>query len=114
MVKIRLMRMGAKKRPHYRVVVADSRKPRDGRFIEIIGQYDPLTNPSGISIDEAKALAWLGKGAQPSGSVLAVLKRAGVWAKHLESKAPKAPAAGGAGKAPKAKASKKAPAPSES
>ena len=72
------------------------------------------TNPSGISIDEAKALAWLGKGAQPSGSVLAVLKRAGVWAKHLESKAPKAPAAGGAGKAPKAKAPKKAPAPSES
>lgn len=92
MVKIRLMRMGAKKRPFYRVVVADSHAPRDGRFIEIIGQYDPLTDPSTITIDEDKALDWLRKGAQPSPPALAVLKRSGVWPKFVAAKpAKKAP-----------------------
>jgi small subunit ribosomal protein S16 len=92
MVKIRLMRMGAKKKPFYRVVVSDSHSPRDGRFIEIIGQYDPLQDPSAISIDEAKALDWLRKGAQPSAPALAVLKRAGVWPKHVASKPARKPA----------------------
>ena len=66
MVKIRLMRMGATKRPFYRVVVADSRSPRDGRFIENIGKYHPLEDPSLIDIDEDRALYWLSKGAQPT------------------------------------------------
>ncbi len=86
MVKIRLMRVGAKKRPLYRVVVADSRSPRDGRFIEIIGQYDPLPNPSTINIDADKALAWLNKGAQPTQSTLALLKRTGIWTQYASSK----------------------------
>lgn len=86
MVKIRLMRMGAKKRPIYRVVIADARSPRDGRFIEIIGQYDPQPNPSLISIDEDKALAWLGKGAQPTESTKALLKRTGIWTKFASSR----------------------------
>ena len=66
MVKIRLRRMGAKKAPFYRVVVADSRYPRDGRFIEEIGYYNPLTNPADIKIDAEKAKAWLEKGALPT------------------------------------------------
>lgn len=86
MVKIRLMRMGKKKQPAYRVVVADSRSPRDGRFIEIIGQYNPRTEPSEIEIDEEKALTWLAKGAQASEQVTAILKRAGIWQKHVEEK----------------------------
>jgi small subunit ribosomal protein S16 len=76
----------------YRVVVADSHAPRDGRFIDIIGQYNPLPNPSSIAIDETKALDWLSKGAQPSASVLALLKRSGIWTKHRATKA-KAPQA---------------------
>ena len=66
MVKIRLRRVGAKKRPSYRVVVADIRAPRDGAFIDIIGHYDPLTDPETVAIDEEKALHWLGQGAQPT------------------------------------------------
>ncbi len=89
MVKIRLMRMGAKKRPVYRVVVADARDRRDGRFIDIIGQYDPLPNPSLIAIDEGKALEWLSKGAQPTESTLALLKRSGIWSKHVAARPPK-------------------------
>ncbi|HVE92985.1 MAG TPA: 30S ribosomal protein S16 [Actinomycetota bacterium] len=85
MVKIRLMRVGAKKRPLYRVVVAESRSPRDGKFIEIIGQYDPVPNPSEISIDSDKALAWLNKGAQPTESTLALLKRTGIWTQYTAS-----------------------------
>ena len=77
-VKIRLSRMGAKKAPFYRVVVADSRYPRDGRFIEEIGYYNPLTNPADIKIDAEKAKAWLEKGALPTETAKSVLKKAGV------------------------------------
>ena len=66
MVKIRLRRMGAKKQPTYRFVVADARAPRDGRFIEILGHYNPRTEPRTVEVDEAKAKEWLAKGAQPS------------------------------------------------
>ncbi len=79
MVKIRLMRMGATKRPSYRVVVADSRSPRDGRFIENIGKYQPLEDPSLIDIDGDRALYWLSMGAQPTGQVQNLLKVAGIW-----------------------------------
>lgn len=74
MVKIRLRRMGAKKAPFYRVVVADSRYPRDGRFIEEIGYYDPTKEPSVVSIDKEKADKWLANGAQPTDSVKKLLK----------------------------------------
>jgi len=77
-VKIRLRRMGAKKMPYYRVVVADSRYPRDGRFIEEIGTYNPLTDPAQINIDSEKAAAWLKNGAQPTETVRALLKKSGV------------------------------------
>jgi len=77
-VKMRLKRMGAKKSPFYRVVVADSRYPRDGRFIEEIGYYNPNTNPSEIKIDAEKAREWLRKGAQPTDTVRALLKKNGV------------------------------------
>ena len=77
-VKIRLRRMGAKKAPFYRVVVADSRYPRDGRFIEEIGYYNPLTSPADIKIDAEKAKAWLEKGALPTETAKSVLKKAGV------------------------------------
>ena len=78
MVKIRLKRIGAKKAPFYRVVVADSRYPRNGRFIEEIGTYNPLTEPAEISIDGEKAKAWIGKGAQPTETVKALLKKSGI------------------------------------
>jgi len=81
MVRIRLMRKGAKKRPAYRVVVADSRSPRDGRFIENIGRYQPLEDPSLIEIDEDRALYWLAQGAQPSEQVANLLKVQGVLEK---------------------------------
>lgn len=77
-VKIRLSRVGAKKQPYYRVVVADARAPRDGRFIEVIGRYNPRTEPSTVEIDKEKALAWLAKGAQPTDQVKNLLKIAGV------------------------------------
>ena len=73
-VRMRLTRVGSKKNPIYRVVVADSRSPRDGKFIEIVGRYNPQTDPSTIELDEAKVREWLGKGAQPSGSVARLLK----------------------------------------
>ena len=75
MVKIRLRRMGAKKAPFYRVVVADERYPRDVRFIEEIGYYDPMANPAVIKIDGEKAAAWIAKGAQPTDTVKALLKK---------------------------------------
>jgi small subunit ribosomal protein S16 len=75
MVKIRLRRMGAKKAPFYRVVVADSRYPRDGRFIEEIGTYNPLTSPSTVNIDAEKAKTWIANGAQPTDTVRALLKK---------------------------------------
>ena len=78
MVKMRLRRMGAKKAPFYRVIVADSRSPRDGRFIEEIGYYNPLTNPAEIKIDAEKAKKWLGNGAQPTETVKSLLKKSGI------------------------------------
>ena len=78
MVKIRLRRMGAKKAPFYRVVVADSRSPRDGRCIEEIGTYNPLTEPATVNIDVEKAQAWIKNGAQPPDTVRTLLKNAGV------------------------------------
>ncbi len=78
-VKLRLMRMGKKKQPTYRVVAADSRSPRDGRFIEIVGIYDPRPNPSAIRIDNDKAVDWLRKGAQPTESVRKLLEISGAW-----------------------------------
>ena len=77
-VKLRLTRVGSKKNPVYRVVAADSRSPRDGKFIEIVGRYNPQHNPSLIEIDEAKAKAWLEKGAQPSAVVAKLLKTQGI------------------------------------
>ena len=76
-VKIRLRRMGAKKAPFYRVVVADSRFPRDGRFIEEIGYYDPTKDPAVIKIDEEKVAQWMANGAQPTDTVRAILKKSG-------------------------------------
>jgi small subunit ribosomal protein S16 len=81
-VKIRLMRVGKKKQPTYRVVVADGRSPRDGRFIEIIGRYAPRDEPSAVEIDADSALAWLRKGAQPTERVQKLLAAAGVWAQY--------------------------------
>ena len=78
MVKIRLRRMGAKKEPYYRIVVADSRFPRDGRCIEEIGTYDPLTEPATIAVDAEKAQQWIKNGAQPSDTVRGLLKKANV------------------------------------
>ena len=77
-VKIRLRRMGAKKAPSYRVVVADSRDPRDGRFIEEIGYFNPLSDPVEIKIDAEKAKAWIAKGAQPTETARSLLKKSGV------------------------------------
>ena len=77
-VRMRLTRVGSKKNPIYRVVVADSRSPRDGRFIEIVGRYNPQTDPSTIELDEAKVTEWLGKGAQPSEAVQKLIKAAGI------------------------------------
>ena len=99
MVKIRLRRMGTKKRPFFRVVVADSRSPRDGRFIENIGKYHPMNDPSVIEIDEDRAMHWLGQGAQPSDPVRVLLEKVGIWEKFRpgetrrvrEPKSPKPP-----------------------
>ena len=77
-VKMRLTRLGAKKAPFYRVIVADSRSPRDGRFIEEIGYYNPLTEPAEIKIDAEKAKKWLGNGAQPTETVKSLLKKSGI------------------------------------
>ena len=78
MVKIRLKRVGAKKAPKYRVVVADERMPRDGRFIEEIGYYNPMTNPAEVKIDAEKAQKWIKNGAQPTDTVRALLKKSGI------------------------------------
>jgi small subunit ribosomal protein S16 len=81
MVKIRLRRIGTRNKPIYRMVVADQRSPRDGKFIEIIGQYNPLTEPETFVVDEEKALKWLKYGAQPTGTALRLLTKAGVMDK---------------------------------
>lgn len=78
-VKIRLKRLGAKKSPFYRIVVADSRAPRDGKTIEEIGTYNPMVNPADVTIDAEKAISWIKNGAQPTETVRALLKKAGVF-----------------------------------
>ncbi|MDO4431863.1 MAG: 30S ribosomal protein S16 [Aerococcaceae bacterium] len=85
-VKIRLKRMGSKKAPFYRIVVADARSPRDGRIIEKIGTYNPLTEPATLEIQEELALKWLGNGAQPSDTVRNLLSSKGIMKKFHESK----------------------------
>lgn len=85
-VKIRLKRMGAKKAPFYRIVAADSRSPRDGRDIEVIGTYNPLTNPATIEVNEEVALKWLNNGAKPSDTARNILSQQGVMKKFHESK----------------------------
>ncbi|MDR7475820.1 MAG: 30S ribosomal protein S16 [Armatimonadota bacterium] len=89
-VKIRLMRLGGKHKPFYRLVVADSRAPRSGKYIEAIGFYNPTTDPSTIKVDEARAMEWLRKGARPSDAARVLLQRSGVWQKWTDRK--KAPA----------------------
>ena len=90
MVKLRLARMGAKKKPFYRIVAADSRSPRDGRFIEIVGNYDPTKNPAIVNIDEEKVMNWLRNGAQPTDTVRSLLSKQGIMKKiHEERKASK-------------------------
>ncbi len=85
-VKIRLKRMGSKKRPFYRIVVADSRSPRDGRFIETVGTYNPLTQPEQVTLKEEAIMGWLNKGAQPSDTVRNILSKEGVMKKFHEAK----------------------------
>ncbi len=86
-VKIRLARGGAKKKPYYQIVVADERCPRDGRYIENLGQYNPCVEPKAVTIDEERALAWLNKGAQPSETVLQLMRKEGIWAKFAQKAA---------------------------
>ena len=88
-VKIRLNRMSAKKNPFYRIVVADERASRDGRFIETIGTYDSLVTPAVVKIDEEKALAWMAKGAQPTDTVRSMFSKQGLMAKAAEAKTAK-------------------------
>jgi small subunit ribosomal protein S16 len=104
-VKLRLMRMGKKKQPTYRVVAADSRSPRDGRFIEIVGVYDPRPDPSAIRIDNDKAVDWLRKGAQPTEPVRKLLEISGAW--ETFSGEPAAKPARDAAPAPAGKAASK-------
>ena len=108
-VKIRLMRVGKKKQPTYRVVVADSRSPRDGRFIEILGQYAPRHEPSLVTIDGDRALHWLQNGAQPTEGAAKLLEIAGVWDAYKQASG-KVAAAKPKPKTPKAKTVKPAPA----
>ena len=89
-VKLRLKRMGSKQKPYYRIVAADSRSPRDGRFIETIGTYNPIKNPAELSIDEEKALKWLNNGAIPTDTVKNLFTKNGINAKYAQSKVKKA------------------------
>lgn len=85
-VKIRMRRMGSKRKPFYRIVVADSRMPRDGRFIEEVGYYNPLTNPDEVKLEEDKVFEWLEKGAQPSDTVRSLLSKAGLMTRYHDAK----------------------------
>ena len=85
-VKLRLKRMGAKQRPFYRIVAADSRSPRDGRFLETVGTYNPITNPAEVKVDEEKALNWLKNGAIPTETVRNILSKEGIMKKFADSK----------------------------
>ncbi|MFP3905406.1 MAG: 30S ribosomal protein S16 [Acidimicrobiales bacterium] len=102
-VKLRLMRMGKKKQPTYRVVAADARSPRDGRFIEILGTYEPRRDPSVIKIDNEKAVGWLRNGAQPTETVEKLLKASGAW-EWFKTGTPPPAAEAGAGDATPAEA----------
>jgi small subunit ribosomal protein S16 len=88
-VKLRLMRMGKKKQPTYRIVAADARSPRDGRFIEIVGTYEPRREPSVVNIDNEKAVKWLATGAQPTERVEKLLKISGAWDEYQAAKVSK-------------------------
>ena len=85
-VKIRIRRMGSKRKPFYRIVVADSRMPRDGRFIEEVGYYNPLTNSDEVKLEEDKIFEWLEKGAQPSDTVRSLLSKAGLMTRYHDAK----------------------------
>lgn len=85
-VKLRLKRMGSKQKPFYRVVAADSRSPRDGRFIETVGTYNPIKSEENLTINEERALYWLNNGAQPTDTVKNILTKTGVWAKFKNTK----------------------------
>ena len=89
-VKLRLKRMGSKQRPFYRIVAADSRFPRDGRFIETVGTYDPVKADNNISVKEDRVAYWLDNGAQPTDTVKSILSKSGVWATYKNSKVKKA------------------------
>ena len=86
MVRLRSQRYGSKKSPFYRIVATDSRNPRDGRFIEVVGTYDPLTNPATVKLDEEKVMKWLNNGAKPTDTVKSLLSKEGLIVKFLESK----------------------------
>ena len=90
-VKIRLRRMGAQKQPHYRVVVADSRQPRDGKFIEVIGHYHPLRDPAEVVLKDERALYWLERGALPTETARSLLRKAGIWARFAADKQARKP-----------------------
>ena len=85
-VRIRLKRMGSHKKPFYRLIVADSRSPRDGRFIDTVGTYDPRKNPAAVTVDQEKTLGWLKKGAVPSDTVKSLLSKAGIMKQHAEAR----------------------------
>lgn len=104
------MRVGKKKQPSYRIVAADSRSPRDGRFIEIVGSYAPRSEPSEIKVRSDKVLEWLAKGAQPTDTVRKLLEISGVWSDFESQKTPKAPKAARPSRASKATKATKAPA----
>ena len=89
-VKLRLKRMGTKQKPFYRIVAADSRSPRDGRFIETVGTYNPIKTPAVVTVDEEKTLKWLNNGAQPTDTVRSLLSKQGIMAKYASSKVKKA------------------------
>ena len=107
-VKLRLKRMGAKKRPYYRIVAADSRSPRDGRFIETVGTYNPITTPAEVKINEEVALKWLSVGAIPTETVRAIFSKEGIMKKFHESKGSKEVKKEKVAKAPAKKAAPKA------
>ena len=85
-VKLRLKRMGSKQKPYYRIVAADSRSPRDGRFIESVGTYNPLLKENSVTVDSEKVTKWLDNGAQPTDTVKSLLSKSGVWAKFKNTK----------------------------
>ena len=85
MVRLRSQRYGSKKSPFYRIVATDTRNPRDGRFIEVVGSYDPLTNPATVKLDEEKVMKWLSLGAKPTDTVKSLLSKEGLLAKFLEN-----------------------------